>query len=106
MKARVRSNWQGAILVCAKCEKKLGGGFGANGRQRLSKCLAKRNGGGKGRKARLGVIASPCLKICPKGAVTVVDAAHPREWLIVDQGTPIEEVEAMLGLGVPCGAAE
>ena len=98
MKLRIRAQWERAILVCAKCEKKLGGGFGADGRHPLSKCLAKRNGGGRGRKARLGVVATRCLKVCPKGAVTVVDAGRPRDWLIVPKGTPLEEVEGMLGL--------
>lgn len=94
----VPSNWAAAVIVCAKCEKKLGGGFGKDGDQRLSKLLAKRAGGGKGRKAGLGVIASKCLKLCPKRAVTVIDGAHPDEWLVIEAGTPIEEVEARLSL--------
>ena len=92
------ARWRGAVLVCAKCEKKLGkGGFGAAGKNRLSKLLRKRAGGGKGRKAALGVVSSGCLKVCPKGAVTVVDGARPRDWLIVSAGTAVEEVEARLG---------
>ena len=98
MKTHVRARWERAILVCAKCEKKVKGGFGPDGRQALSKALAKRNGGGKGRKALLGVIATKCLKVCPKGAVTVVDAGRPGEWLIVPKGTPIAEVEKRLDL--------
>ncbi|WP_116089550.1 hypothetical protein [Sphingomonas crusticola] len=94
-----RARWRAAILVCAKCEKKLGKkGFGPDGSQPLSKLLHKRAGGGKGRKAGIGVISTKCLKICPKGAVTIVDGARPRDWLIVQAGTPIEQVEARLGL--------
>lgn len=100
MKTHVRARWQGAILICAKCEKKLQGGFGPDGRAKLSKCLAKRNGGGRGRKARLGVVATGCLKICPKNAVTVVDTGRPKDWLIVAVGTPLEDVETQLGVGV------
>lgn len=97
MRTRVPSAWSAAVIVCGKCEKKLGGGFGKGGDQRLSKLLAKRAGGGKGRKAALGVVTSKCLKICPKRAVTVIDGGHPGEWLIVSAGTPIDEVEALLG---------
>jgi hypothetical protein len=96
----VPSRWTATVIVCAKCEKKLGGGFGKDGGQRLSKLLAKRAGGGKGRKAALGVVTSKCLKLCPKRAVTVVDGARPDEWLIVPGGTPVDEVEALLGLRI------
>ena len=98
MRRSVPSQWAAAVIVCGKCEKKLGGGFGKDGDQRLSKLLMKRAGGGKGRKAGAGVIVSKCLKLCPKRAVTVVDGAHPDEWLIVPGGTPMQEVEALLGL--------
>ena len=100
MRRSVPSRWAAAIIVCGKCEKKLGGGFGKDGRQRLSKLLVKRAGGGKGRKAGAGVVVSKCLKLCPKRAVTVIDGAHPGEWLIVPGGTPIGEVEVTLGLAV------
>jgi predicted metal-binding protein len=93
------ARWRASILVCAKCEKKLDKkGFGPKGKDRLSKLLRKRFGGGKGRKAGIGVISTGCLKVCPRHAVTVVDGARPRDWLIVQAGTPIEQVEARLGL--------
>lgn len=96
------ARWRASILVCAKCEKKLDKkGFGPKGKKRLSKLLRKRFGGGWGRKARIGVISTGCLKVCPRQAVTVVDGARPRDWLIVQAGTPIEQVEARLGLGEP-----
>ena len=57
---RARSGWTEVVLVCRKCSKKLDGGFGDNGDQRLAKVLRKR-GGGKGRKAQLGVIEVDCL---------------------------------------------
>lgn len=98
MRATVPSRWEAAIIVCRKCEKKLGGGFGGDGRERLSKLLRKHGGGGKGRKAGLGVIESKCLKLCPKRAVTVVSGARPGEWQVIEAGTPIGEVERRLGL--------
>jgi predicted metal-binding protein len=91
------SRWRASVLVCARCEKKLGGGFGGDGRKPLSKLLRKL-AGGKGRKADFGVIPVKCLKICPKRAVTVVTGANPRDWLIVPGGTPVDEVVVRLGL--------
>ena len=101
---RVRARWTGTVLVCAKCEKKLGGGFGEGGREPLSKLL-KRLAGGKGPKARFGVVSSKCLKLCPKRAVAVVDAARPRDWLVVAPGTSVAEVAAELGMVEPTGGA-
>lgn len=97
MRASVPSRWAAAILVCGKCEKKLGGGFGKKDDKPLSRLLIK-SAGGKGRKAGLGVVTTKCLKLCPKQAVTVVDGAHPGEWLVIERGTSIEEVRARLGL--------
>lgn len=96
MKSHVRSDWRGAILVCRKCGKKLGGGFGPKGKISLAKALRKEMGGGKGRKARIGIIEVGCLGICPKGAVTMVDTRRPDEWLLVRAGTPVEDVAARL----------
>lgn len=98
----LRAHWRASVLICAKCEKKLDKkGFGPDGKQRLSKLLRKRFAGGKGRKAGIGVASVKCLKVCPRHAVTIVDGARPRDWLIVQAGTPIEQVEARLGLTDP-----
>jgi predicted metal-binding protein len=97
VKLSVRSNWSATILVCGKCSKKLGGGFGEKGRTPLAKALRKL-GGGKKRKADFGVIETRCLGVCPKGAVTVIDAAHPGKWMLVEEGTPVDEVAERLGL--------
>ena len=94
---RARSRWQTAVLICRKCEKKLDGGFGPDGGQRLSKLLRQR-ACGKGRKAGFGVIETKCLKLCPKRAVTVVNGARPDEWLVIAAGTSMADVEAALAL--------
>ena len=86
------------VLVCGKCTRKVNGGFGADGTTPLARALRKRAGKGKGRKARIGAYEVPCLRICPKRAVTVVDAADPGRWLIVPAGTPVAEVADRLGL--------
>jgi len=97
MKSHVRSRWQGAILVCRKCSKKLKGGFGDDGKQPIAKVLRKALDGGKGRKARMGIVEVGCLDICPKGAVTLIDTAHPDEWLIVKAGTTVDDLTKQLG---------
>lgn len=81
--------------MCGKCSRKVGGGFGPDGDQRLAKLLQRR--AGKGKHAVAGVIETKCLKLCPKNAVCVVDAACPGEWLLVPPGTPVDEVAARLG---------
>jgi predicted metal-binding protein len=98
LKHTVRSEWRAVVLVCGKCTRKVGGGYGPDGTTPLVKALRKWAGKGKGRKARIGAYEVPCLKICPKRAVAVVDGAEPGKWRIVPAGTPVEEVAAGLGL--------
>jgi predicted metal-binding protein len=95
----VRSDWSNTILVCKKCSKKLGGGFGPKGKTGLAKALRSEFGGRKGRKGAAGIIDVKCLGVCPRGSVTVVNGAAPGEWLLVREGLPIAAVAAELGLG-------
>jgi predicted metal-binding protein len=94
----VASNWDHAILVCAKCSKKLDGGFGPKGRTPLAKALRKQFGLKKGRKGAAGVVEVKCLGVCPRDAVTVINGAGTREWLLVPKGMDVEEIGAELGL--------
>lgn len=94
MKHHVDANWSHAILVCKKCSKKLKGGFGDGGSKKLSKELKARLGSSKGRKGRLGVIEVPCLDICPKKAVMLVDSRKPGVWRIV---RPDADLDALAG---------
>lgn len=107
VKDRVRSHWSTAILVCAKCSKKLDGGFGPKGRTRLAKALRKHSGAGKSRKDAAGIVEVKCLGVCPAGAVTVVNGASAREWLLVPRGADVAEVASELGLAdhAPAGRA-
>lgn len=98
MLRRLRADWDGAVLVCGKCSKKVGGGFGAKGKTPLAKALRQALKLKKGRRARLGVVESKCLGVCPKNAVTVLNAGAAREWLLVRPGTEIADVTAALGL--------
>ena len=93
MKDHVRARWSGVVLVCGKCSKKLGGGFGEKGRTPLAKALRGEPGFGKGRKAEVGVVETKCLGICPKAAVVVVDTREPGRWRIVPAGSDV----ALLG---------
>lgn len=94
----VRSNWQGAILVCRKCSKKVDGGFGDDGRMSLARLLKRGMGLGRKRKSRVGVVEVGCLDICPKRAVTVVDTRRPGEWQVLPTGLPLGEVAERLEL--------
>lgn len=98
MKTRVASNWTNAVLVCAKCSKKLDGGFGPKGKTPLAKALRKHLDLKKGRKGAAGIVEVKCLGVCPKGAVTVVNGAASREWLLVPKGSGLDAVARQLRL--------
>ncbi len=95
----VKADWQAAILVCSKCTRRIGGGFGEKGRTPLIKALRKLGNRKKGRKASAGLIETGCLKICPKNGVVAINGARPRDWLIIDRGTDPAEAARLLGLG-------
>lgn len=98
MTRAVRSDWRNAVLVCGKCSKKLGGGFGPKGKQPLAKALRKHLDLKKGRKARAGIVEVKCLGVCPRGAVTVVNGAASREWLLIPAGCDLDEVARAAGI--------
>jgi predicted metal-binding protein len=99
---RVRAAWTDVILVCRKCSKRLGGGFGTKGTERLAKSLRKiLTGETKGRKANCGVIEIGCLNVCPKNAVMVLRAGAPNDWMVVPKGAPIGDIVARLGVAPP-----
>ena len=91
---QARTHWSAAVLVCGKCSKKIDGGFGPKGGERLAKALRREAGFGKGRKADVGVIEVKCLGLCPKNAVTVVDTRRPGEWLVVPAGDDVAALAA------------
>ena len=88
----VRSDWSNTLLVCKKCSKRAGGGFGPKGRTPLAKALRKHLDVRKGRKGTLGIVEVKCLGVCPRGAVTVINGKAPREWLLVKTGSDLDDV--------------
>jgi len=99
LKHSVRSNWSDAVLICAKCSKRVGGGFGPKGRTPLAKALRKFLGLKKGRKAPLGIVEVKCLGVCPRYAVTVVNGGAPGEWMLVRPGSDVAQVAAAVTAG-------
>ncbi len=74
--------WNDIALVCNKCGRKLGGGFGKKGKKTLAKLLreALRT---IGRRRDLRIVEVGCLGLCPKNAVTV---AARNEVIAVPEG--------------------
>lgn len=98
LKSLVKANWETAILVCAKCSKRLDGGFGKKGKQSLGKALRKHVGAKLSRKAKVGIVEVKCLGICPRGAVTLVDARDPGSWRLVPAGADLDMLACEIGL--------
>ena len=96
----VKADWQAALLVCGKCSRRMGGGFGAKGKTSLAKALRKLGNGRKGRKGSLGVTEIGCLKLCPKNAAVAINGADPHAWRIIERGTDAGEVARLLGLNL------
>ena len=68
-----RAPWKGQlVLVCRKCQRKL---KKSSGIAKVAKGLKKRSRL-EGDGSRLHVIQVPCLKMCPKGGVTVCTRAN------------------------------
>jgi predicted metal-binding protein len=89
------TNWTQIILACKKCSKKLHGGFGAAGDQSLPRAL-KTELRAAGRRRTVRVIETKCLGLCPKNAVTIVDATAPGAMLAIPAGTQLVDLLARL----------
>lgn len=86
------------VAICAKCSKKLGGGFGDGGGMSLGKALRRELGLPKPKRSRVRIVETRCLKLCPKGAVAVVHSGDPGAILVVPAATPVMEIAGWLGL--------
>lgn len=98
----ISAKWDDVLMVCRKCGKKVGGGFGKDGEQRLEKALKSQfkedRGSGNGRYKVVGV---SCLGICPKNAVCLVHGSAPGIVHLVKPDTPMDEVVEALAAPPP-----
>lgn len=78
--------WQQVALVCGKCSRKLGGGFGKKGKRDLAEVL-KDAAKAAGQRRALRVMEVGCLGLCPKRAVSAVTSTRPGHVLVVPAGT-------------------
>ena len=77
------------MLVCGKCARRNGS------KDRLTKPLKRAL-----KPALIKVVRTRCLGVCPGRATAVHDSRRPQEWMIVRDGTPVDEVVASLATGV------
>jgi ferredoxin len=73
------------VMACEKCFKR------THAKDRLTKPLKRAL-----KPQRIKLIKTRCLGVCPKDAITLHDSRRPREWIVVKNGTPAEEVAALL----------
>jgi predicted metal-binding protein len=74
--------WRQVALVCGKCSRKLGGGFGKKGKHDLADVL-KDAAKAAGQRRAIRVMEVGCLGLCPKRAVSAVSSAKPDEVVVV-----------------------
>lgn len=77
--------WRSFVVACRKCSKRLDGGFGPDGDEKLGRAV-KRALRQVGRRGALHVVETGCLGLCPKGAVAVLRADRPAELRAVPAG--------------------
>lgn len=83
------------ILLCGKCARKLDGGFGPKGKDTLRKTLRSALKE-RGHRRNVRIIETRCMGICPKKAVTALNASGPGTILTVPTGTSADNVLAGL----------
>jgi predicted metal-binding protein len=88
--------WQSIILLCGKCARKLDGGYGPEKDATLRSALrmALKDAG---HRHDVRIIETRCMGICPKKAVTAVNASRPETIFVVPVSTPPAEVLKAIG---------
>ena len=87
--------WQHVALVCGKCSRKLGGGFGKKGKHDLLDVL-KGAAKAAGQRRAMRMMEVGCLGLCPKRAVSAVSSVRPDEVVVVPAGAEGAAVLARL----------
>jgi hypothetical protein len=87
--------WETIILLCRKCARKMDGGYGTNGKETLGTALreAFRE---KGHRRDVRIIETRCMDVCPKKAVTALNANRPDRIMTIPKGTAATEVMEQL----------
>ena len=93
----VATPWREFVLVCAKCSRKLDGGFGLDGEQGLRGAL-KDELRERGRRREVRVVEGGCFGLCPKGGVAVAHGAAPERLLVVPAGEAVGRVLERLAM--------
>jgi predicted metal-binding protein len=87
--------WKTILLTCGKCARKMDGGYGPKGKDSLRTALRTAlKDADYGRGVR--IIETRCMGICPRKAVTVVNASRPDMIATVPKGTGMEETIGLL----------
>lgn len=92
---RIATPARAIVAICGKCGKKLGGGFGPHEKQSLAKALARALDLPKPKQARLRIVETACLKLCPKNAVAVLHSGDPGAIFVVPRGSPVLEIASL-----------
>jgi predicted metal-binding protein len=87
--------WQTIVLTCGKCARKLDGGYGPKGKDKLRTVL--RDGLKEaGHRRDVRMIETKCLGICPKSATTMIVATRPDRVHIVPAGASSSDALALV----------
>jgi predicted metal-binding protein len=87
--------WKTVILLCGKCARKMRAGYGPSGKETLRTALreAFRE---NGHRRDLRIIETRCMGICPRKAVTALNASRPEKIFTIPRGTAATEAMARL----------
>ena len=72
------------VMACEKCFKR------THTKDKLTKPLKRAL-----KPQRIKLVKTRCLGVCPKDAVVLHDSRRPRQWIVVNNGTPPDEVAAL-----------
>ncbi len=87
--------WKTVILLCGKCARKMDGGFGPKGKETLRTALREAFTE-KGHRRDVRIVETRCMGVCPKKAVTAINASRPNRMLTIPKGTAADEAMAQL----------
>ena len=78
--------WDTVILLCGKCSRKLGGGYGPKGKATLRAAL-KQELKDQGYRRRVRIAETKCFGLCPKKGVVTLNGTAPGRLLTIPRGT-------------------